>query len=63
MVAIFEVLGIRFYDHIIVGDGEFYTFREKENLNAMKILPRMSDYDPINLINLSDEIDEMENEY
>lgn len=48
------------WDHIIIGVKDYYSFGEKGNLSSMRILPRISDYDPINLSKVSDE---MESEY
>ena len=62
IVAIFESMGVHVYDHIIIGRGDYYSFREKGDIESMIQLPQMSDYTSFDISMISD-LEETEPEF
>jgi DNA repair protein RadC len=47
LVAIFDTLGAKVFDHIIIGSERFYSLAEYNYLESMRTLPKPDDMLPI----------------
>ncbi len=58
ITAIFQSMGISVYDHIIIGNDNYCSLKEKGYMDESARLPRISDYTPVNLTHASEQEEE-----